>query len=186
MNALKNGEVVVLVDEQNNPLGVEDKYAVHTSQTPLHRGFSVFLFNSSGDVLLQQRSLYKKTWPLAWSGSCCGHPFLGETTEAAVRRRVQYELGIKEIGDLTEMLPLFRYQCIREGIMENEICPVWVGTVTTPIEPNFKEVAEYEWKSWALLSHIIDETPGAYSEWCGLEVRQLNKLPEFVTYLNRS
>jgi len=69
-----NVEKVVLVDEENNVLGTTDKSTVHTANTPLHRGFSAFIFNSKQEILLQQRSKYKKTWPLVWSNSCCGHP----------------------------------------------------------------------------------------------------------------
>ena len=87
-------EHVVLVDENNVVLGTTPKATVHTDNTPLHRGFSVFLFNDKNELLLQQRSHLKKTWPLAWSNSCCGHPALNESNEDAVKRRVQFELGI--------------------------------------------------------------------------------------------
>jgi isopentenyl-diphosphate delta-isomerase len=67
-------ELVVLVDENNTVLGTMPKSEVHGAETPLHRAFSIFLFNAEKKLLLQQRSHVKKTWPLAWSNSCCGHP----------------------------------------------------------------------------------------------------------------
>jgi isopentenyl-diphosphate delta-isomerase len=67
-------EEVVLVDEENNILGTMPKSLVHGEKTPLHRAFSAFIFNYDKKLLLQQRSHVKKTWPLAWSNSCCGHP----------------------------------------------------------------------------------------------------------------
>src|SRR5438067_12237108 len=89
-------EEVVLVNEQNEPVGTSEKLVTHNSQTPLHRGFSVFLFNTNGELLLQQRSSKKKTWPLVWSNSCCGHPQLNETSIDAAKRRLRHELGIKD------------------------------------------------------------------------------------------
>ncbi len=175
-------EEIVLVDEQNTVLGTLPKSEVHTSHTPLHRGFSVFLFDQAGNVLLQQRSAYKQTWPLIWSGSCCGHPMLDESLEHAIRRRTLFELGISEITSLQEILPHFRYQCVRNGIMENEICPVWVGTISSALSPNPQEVAATLWKSWEDFSRTISQHPGTYSEWCELEVAALNKELPFNEY----
>jgi len=67
-----NQEYVVLVDEHNNVLGTTPKATVHGEDTPLHRAFSAFIFNSKGELLLQQRSLAKKTWPGVWSNSFKG------------------------------------------------------------------------------------------------------------------
>src|SRR5258708_6704908 len=87
-------EYVVLVDDHNNVLSTAPKLPTHNHNTPLHRGFSVFLFNTKGQLLLQQRSHTKKTWPLVWSNSICGHPLLDETPIDAAKRRLQFELGI--------------------------------------------------------------------------------------------
>ena len=110
-------EQVVLVDDDNAVIGTMPKALVHTASTPLHRGFSVFLFDEGGRLLLQQRSRSKKTWPLAWSNSCCGHPGLDEPDEDAARRRVRFELGA-EAMDVRLFLP-YRYQCVKDGVMEN-------------------------------------------------------------------
>ena len=93
-------EKVVLVDEENNVLGEMLKSEVHSDKTPLHRAFSVFLFDENNQLLLQQRSSKKKTWPLIWSNSCCGHPFLDETNETAIKRRCSDELGIQQVFDI--------------------------------------------------------------------------------------
>lgn len=185
MHPVQNLEEVVLVDDQNNPIGTLAKSLVHSSHTPLHRGFSVFLFDLQGKVLLQQRSIYKQTWPRMWAGSCCGHPALHESTEQAIRRRVVYELGITEINNLTEILPSFRYRCTRDGIVENEICPVWVGTIYQELNLNPQEVASITWKSWEEVTGAIKESPKLYAEWCALEIAQLTSSPAFTTYLSR-
>jgi isopentenyl-diphosphate delta-isomerase len=172
-------EHVVLVDDANHVLGTSPKATVHTDQTPLHRGFSVFLFNPHGMVLMQQRALSKKTWPGVWSNSCCGHPSLNETTEDAIKRRVAFELGITNVHNLTEVLPDFRYSCTRDGIMENELCPVWVGTIDTDPQLNAAEVEATYWENWQSLTQLIERKPGSFSEWCELEVKELNSLPYF-------
>ena len=119
-------EQVVLVDQHNAVLGTMPKAQVHTLETPLHRGFSVFIFNQVGELLLQQRSFGKVTWPGFWSNSCCGHPALGESVADAIQRRVSVELGM-QVHDLFEALPDFQYCCEYGGVVENEICPVWLA-----------------------------------------------------------
>ena len=94
----KNHEFVVLINEKNEAIGKALKSEVHTDKTPLHRGFSVFLFNSKKQLLLQQRSSQKITWPLIWSNSCCGHPLPAESVLEAAKRRLSFELNL-DISD---------------------------------------------------------------------------------------
>jgi len=158
-------EHVVLVDSENRVLGTAPKATVHTGNTPLHRAFSLFIFNSRGELLLQQRSQIKKTWPLVWSNSCCGHPALDETNEAAVRRRAQQELGL-ELREIFEVLPEYRYRAEQDGIQENEICPVFISFTDEPPKINPDEIEEIRWIPWANFVSEIKENPGTYSPWC--------------------
>jgi isopentenyl-diphosphate delta-isomerase len=176
-------ESVVLVDERNAVLGTALKSEVHTAHTPLHRGFSVFLFDDADNVLLQQRSRHKFTWPLVWAGSCCGHPAPGESVESAIRRRAAYELGIVAMETLQEILPDFRYECVRDGIRENEICPVWAGRIRQTPQPNAAEVEAVQWLPWRELVSQIQDKPGTYAEWCELEVMELCVSPVFRRFL---
>jgi len=171
----KSHNLVILVDESNNQIGTASKGTVHGKNTPLHRAFSVFLMNSHDQVLLQQRSASKPTWSLVWSGSCCGHVAPGETTEAAIRRGVEHELGIPEIKDLHVVLPDFRYRAQRDGVVENEICPVWVGEVQGEPILNSDEVADCRWEPWPDFVKNIQEKPGEYSDWAVLQVNEYLK-----------
>ncbi len=99
-----DNEYVVLVDEADREIGVEKKSKVHSSLTPLHRAFSIFLFKHTKELLLQQRAKTKKAWPMVWSNSCCGHPMPGESYEKAIIRRTRFELGI----DLSSAMKIFR------------------------------------------------------------------------------
>lgn len=158
-------DYVVLVNEKNEVLRIADKLKTHNHETPLHRGFSVFLFDSKGNLFLQQRSHKKKTWPLVWSNSCCGHPQLGETSIAAAKRRLAFELGITD-ARLSVALPEYRYRFEKDGIYENEFCPVMIGFTKQQPVINSDEVAAITliaWKDW--LQEVKDH-PQNYSPWC--------------------
>ncbi len=171
-------EFVVLVNKRNKPIGRALKSEVHYSNTPLHRGFSVFLFNQKGDLLLQQRSRFKKTWPLAWSNSCCGHPAPGEKTISAAKRRLTFELGFKKVK-LFVILPNYRYRFERDGVVENEMCPVLVGFTKELASPNPQEVEAIEWRGWQDFLQDIKDNPGKYSEWCIEEAQFLSQNHKF-------
>jgi isopentenyl-diphosphate delta-isomerase len=140
-------DMVVLVDEENTPLATARKAETHNGDTHLHRAFSVFLFNPNGELLLQRRAFGKKTWPGVWSNSCCGHTMLNERTKQAAARRLAFELGIRGV-DLEMALPDFRYRAEKDGVVENEICPVLIGFTDQEPSINSAEVAETKWIAW--------------------------------------
>ncbi|MFQ3550193.1 MAG: isopentenyl-diphosphate Delta-isomerase [Armatimonadota bacterium] len=177
-----NEECVVLVDDNNKVLGTELKSKVHTADTKLHRAFSIFIFNDKGELLLQQRSKYKKTWALQWSNSCCGHPMLGESIENAAKRRAFDELGV-ELKNIKVILPNFRYKAQKDGIVENEICPVLVGFINNNPAPNPIEVEDIQWMNWQDFMQLI-EKDGFLSPWCIEEAKQLNSCDEFLKIID--
>lgn len=174
-------ELVVLVDESNSVLGTMPKSEVHRAETPLHRGFSLFLFNGTGEVLLQQRSAAKKTWPLVWSNSCCGHPALGESNADAARRRLQEELGMRAVS-IQEISP-YRYKCSRDGVMENEICPILAGFSNDEPRLNPVEVEAVRWMPWRSFLKEIETHADRYSLWCVEEARILSGHPRFLALM---
>ena len=165
------------MDEENNVLGTMPKSSVHGSSTPLHRGFSLFLFDRAGRLLLQKRSGTKKTWPLVWSNSICGHPALNESNVDAARRRLADELGMTA-AHIEEVAP-YRYCFTRDGVMENEICHILVGTTDEEPKPNAEEVEATRWVEWSAFLLELKDRPGVYSEWCVEEARILDGLPRF-------
>ncbi len=172
-------EYVVLVNKQNEVLGTAPKLETHNENTPLHRGFSLFLFNSKGELLLQQRSHAKKTWPLAWSNSVCGHPRLNESNPDAAKRRLQFELGLN-LGNVQVVLPDFSYKAKMNGVVENELCPVMVAFTDEKPNPNSDEVENIKWVDWKEFVNDVKNNPGKYSMWCEEETKLLEKNEEFT------
>lgn len=166
-------EMVVLLDDAGRPIGETSKAAVHTQETPLHLAFSCYLLNDLGELLLTRRSPEKKTWPGVWTNSFCGHPAPGEDPEDAVLRRAHYELGV-DVRRIELILPDFRYRAVDpSGIVENELCPVYVARVLGSLRPNPLEVSDYAWMSPGLLAEALDRTPAAFSPWLALQFPQL-------------
>ena len=168
-------ELIVVVNDNNDEIGTAPKLTSHNANTPLHRAFSCYVFNKGGKFLLTQRALSKKVFPGVWSNSCCGHPGPGEATTDAIKRRLLYELNLVS-ETLEVVLPNFRYRAEMEGIVENEISPVYFATVSNNPTPNPKEVEYYEWIAWTKFLQRLKEDPKKYSQWCREQVMELEKL----------
>lgn len=177
-------EYVVLIDDNNQVIGRAAKDTIHTDTTPLHRGFSLFLFNQKGQLLLQQRSHHKITWPLTWSNSCCGHPRQDETSLQAAKRRAQYELGLSDITAY-EVIDDYRYIAQKEGIVENEICPIVVGFTDQSVAINPLEVEAIKWIDWSKWLQEVKSKPDQYSPWCVEETLLLAKNDYFQELLTK-
>ncbi|GAB3036295.1 isopentenyl-diphosphate Delta-isomerase [Nocardioides flavus (ex Wang et al. 2016)] len=165
-------ELVVLLDEEGRATGTADKAGVHHGDTPLHLAFSCYLFDDRGNVLVTQRALHKRTFPGVWTNSCCGHPAPGESLEDAVRRRVTQELGTT-VGDLRLVLPRFRYRAEQDGVVENEMCPVFVGTAHGDVRRDPDEVEAARWEPWAAFREDVLAGRRTVSVWCREQVAQL-------------
>lgn len=180
------GECVVLLDEEGRQIGSAAKTSVHHAATPLHLGFSCYLFDADGRVLLTRRALNKTTWPGVWSNSFCGHPAPGEQVEDAVRRRARQELGIS-IQSPVCVLPDFRYRAVAaDGTVENEICPVFVARCDGRLRPDPGEVMEWMWVSWDQLRSAVG-LPWSISPWAMEQIPLLDEphlkgsWPQFIS-----
>ena len=165
-------ELVVLLDEDGSAVGTADKAGVHHADTPLHLAFSCYLFDGAGRVLVTQRALHKRTFPGVWTNSCCGHPGPGEALADAVRRRVEQELGTT-VTDLRLVLPRFRYRAEQDGVVENEMCPVFVGTAEGDVRPDPDEVGATRWEPWEEFRRGVLDGTRPVSVWCREQVAQL-------------
>jgi len=153
---------VILVNEQDEPVGVMEKMAAH-EQALLHRAFSVFIFNKKGELLLQQRALQKYHSPGLWTNACCSHPYPGETTEDAATRRLTEELGftipLKKAFHFTYKAPF------DNGLTEYEFDHVYVGQYEGQFMPNPEEVAACRFVDLPSLETEMKNNPSSYTAW---------------------
>lgn len=146
---------VILVDPDDNQIGVMDKVEAHRGEARLHRAISVFLFNEHGELLIQQRSQQKIVGAGQWANTCCGNVRPGESYEECALRRLREELGITT----AEITPVHKFQYFarcNDEFSEHEIDTVFAGYYDGPINPNPEEVQAYQWLS---LTEIIKALP---------------------------
>ena len=160
-------EPLVLVNDADDEVGFATKQHCHDGDGLLHRAFSVFLFSSDGDVLLQQRSSQKRLWPGAWSNSCCSHPRRGETLSGAIDRRLREELALEAP---LRFLFKFRYHArYASAGAEHEMCHVFVGPLLGQPTVNANEIASTTMMPAALLDEELAARPDRYTPWLKLE-----------------
>ncbi|WP_051172768.1 isopentenyl-diphosphate Delta-isomerase [Microbacterium indicum] len=163
---MAQGDRVILLEDDGVAIGTAEKTRVHDDRTPLHLAFSCYVFDASGSrVLVTRRALTKTTWPGVWTNSFCGHPRPFEELSHAVERRASDELGMTLTG-IRAVLPDFRYRATdASGIVENEICPVYIATAASAPLPAPDEVAEIAWARPRELMSAARATPWAFSPW---------------------
>ncbi len=175
-------EEIVLCAEDGTPSGAAPKLASHHAETPLHLGFSCYVFDASGRLLVTQRAHHKKVWPGVWTNTVCGHPMPGEAFDDAVRRRAHYELGMY-VDALSLVLPRYRYVSpAYDGIVENEFCPVFVAGASTAPSLNPDEVAACRWMRWddfVAEATRDDADMPMWSWWCRDQLKLLRREPAF-------
>lgn len=176
-------EMIVLVDECGRPVGEAEKWSSHHADTPLHLAFSCYLFDGEGRLLITRRAASKKVWPGVWSNTVCGHPQPDEPLEAAVRRRLDQELGMTA-SDIRVALPDYRYRAPAfEGIVENEFCPVYLARAAGDPLPHPAEVEACRWVAWPEFVAAADaDRSGPYSWWCKDQVARLRHHPMIGSY----
>lgn len=175
-------ELVVLLNEQGAPIGTAPKATVHTADTPLHRAFSCYVFGGDGHLLLTRRARTKATFPDLWTNTVCGHPGPGETDLVAITRRTGQELRLT-VTQVTAALPSFRYRAQSGGIVENEVCPVYLARAADQPDPDPDEVQAVRWASWAELLIELDHVSDQFSPWCLLQARELEASGAVSRYL---
>lgn len=163
-------EIVILVDDSDKETGTMEKMAAHTG-AHLHRAISVFITDTAGRWLIQQRTMEKYHSKGKWSNSSCSHPSPGETTLDAAHRRLMEEMGLK--ADLTDLF-VFRYRAeLENNLTEHEIDHVFLGITDTLPQPNPEEVMNYRYISYEDLSNEIAERPDDFSAWFKLIVEDV-------------
>ncbi len=153
---------VILVDEQDHQLGIEEKIAAHTKGL-LHRAFSVIIYNSKGEMLLQQRALGKYHSGGLWTNACCGHQIKDELTDNAPHRRLQEEMGFDT--DLRKQTAFIYNVPVPPNLTEHEYLHVYSGVFDGDIIPNPEEAMSYRWISQQDLQQEVQNNPEHFTPW---------------------
>lgn len=166
---------IILVNEQDEWIGTMEKLEAHQKGV-LHRAFSVFVVNSKGEMLLQQRATDKYHSGGLWSNTCCSHPYPGESTIAAAHRRLQEEMGFD-----CALTPLFhlRYSAdVGSELIESEYDHIYMGVYDGPVHINKAEVQDYKLISMEELEAWRQQQPENFTAWFHFA------MPQFLQHFN--
>ena len=158
-------EYLILVDNNDKPIGTEEKVKCHLPNGKLHRAFTILLFNKEGKLLLTQRSMDKMLWPGDWDGTVASHPRQSETYVSSAERRLPEELGI---SCKLDYLFKFEYHVPYKDIgSENEICGTLIGIVDDPTKIKLvkEEIKDIKWNTLDDLLNDIKKSPQIYCPW---------------------
>jgi isopentenyl-diphosphate delta-isomerase len=155
-------DFVILVDENDNQIGFEEKLKAHQNAN-LHRCFSIFVFNKKGQLLLQQRALNKYHSAGLWTNTCCSHPRPKEETKDSAHRRLKEEMCFD--CELTEIFS-FKYKTTFDnGLTENEFDHVFIGKYNEEPILNRAEANAYKWVDLKWLEKDIKNNQEKYTVW---------------------
>jgi isopentenyl-diphosphate Delta-isomerase len=155
-------ELLILVDENDQEIGSMEKMEVHEKGL-LHRAFSILIFNSKNEMLLQQRALSKYHSGGLWTNTCCSHPRKNESTLHAANRRLKEEMGFST--ELVEKFAFIYRAELDQNMIEHELDHVFFGTFEGEFQFNRDEVMDFRWISIPDLIQEIKDSPKSYTEW---------------------
>lgn len=155
-------EYVILVDQHDKPVGLMEKMEAHI-KAELHRAFSIFIFNSNNQLLIQQRALSKYHTPGLWTNTCCSHPRDGESLEQATSRRLMEEMGMT--AKLDKAFSFLYKADVGQGLTEHEFDHVFIGYSDQKPSINLDEVESWKYDSMANIRKDIEQNPDVYTVW---------------------
>lgn len=153
---------VILVDENDSPIGEMEKMEVH-QKALLHRAFSIFIFNSRGEMLLQKRADCKYHSATLWTNACCSHPEPGQQTLVSAQKRLTEEMGFTT--SLEKAFDFIYKAPFDNGLTEHEFDHVYIGTYDDIIVPNKREVSDYCYKTLEEIKDSLQSHPQKYTVW---------------------
>lgn len=163
-------EKVILVDENDVPVGEMEKIEAH-EKALLHRAFSILIFNSKNELLIQQRAHSKYHSPGLWTNTCCSHQRPGESTMDAAKRRLDEEMGMS-----AKLEPSFSFiykAPFDNGLTEHEFDHVLIGYSDDLPVINPDEAANYSYKGLEEIKSDIKTSPEQYTEWFKILIERI-------------
>ncbi len=163
---------LILVDENDIQQGNGKKLLIHQLGL-LHRAFSIFIFNTKGELLMQQRATEKYHSGGLWSNTCCSHPQFGEDIIESMQKRLKEEMGMK---CKTEFAFSFIYKVkFDNGLTEHEYDHVYLGVSNDFPLPDESEVKNWKYICLKKLEADIAEHPEIYTEWLKICLPRLHE-----------
>lgn len=160
---------VVLVDENDQELGVAGLVEAHRGKGIKHRAFSLQLYRRVGnkvELLLQQRAGSKPVFPGYWANTCCYNMAPGEQYLERAASRVREEMGVEVETQSLKELYKFSYDAVDiEGWCENEVDTVIAALWDGKYHINTDEVMDARWVEWGELNRDIQDNPDKYAPW---------------------
>lgn len=155
-------EQVILVNEYDEQIGLMPKMEAH-EKAVLHRAFSVFVFNTKNELMLQQRAAHKYHSPLLWTNTCCSHQRDGESNIEAGTRRLKEEMGFTT--ELKETTSFIYKAPFDNGLTEHELDHIMLGYYENEPIINKQEVEDWKWMPLEDVKHDINVHPEQYTAW---------------------
>src|SRR5215208_5890958 len=153
---------LIIVNEKDETVCVGSKLKVHREGL-LHRAFSIFIFNSYGELLLQRRAHTKYHSPGLWSNTCCGHPRPGEHVLVAAQRRLKDEMGLY---CPLEMFGSVTYRAnVGDGLIEHEFDHLLIGSSELDPILNVEEAVAWKRVPFATLKQEVQDRPNDFTAW---------------------
>ena len=156
-------EQIILVDKKDRPIGPIEKLAAHRRPARLHRAFSIFIFNSQNQMLLQLRARGKYHFGGLWTNACCSHPRWGEELKEGTQRRLWQECRIKTA--LREVDSFIYRANFNAKIAEHEFDHVFVGKHDGKFQFDKSEVDGWAWIDCDALLGDVKANPNHYTPW---------------------
>lgn len=169
--------MVILVNENDLPIGRMHKLEAHEKGC-LHRAFSVFIFNTQGECLLQKRAIHKYHSGGLWTNTCCSHPSPGQATLDAAHCRLQMEMGID--APLKYVRKFMYRSPFENGLTEHEIDHIYIGYTDDQPTINPEEVSEYKYMPLNEILEDMKRHPQNYTTW--FRIISANFLSELSVY----
>ena len=155
-------EYIIAVDEFDKEIGTIEKMEAHYKGI-LHRAFSILVFNSNNQLLLQKRNVKKYHSPGLWTNTCCSHPKYGEDLDDAIYRRIKEEMGFT--CKLKEIFSFVYKVEFEDNLFENEYDHVFIGKYDGEVIPNKEEADDFKWSDINYIKNDIKINPELYTYW---------------------
>lgn len=176
-------EMIILVDKNDIEVGSIEKMEAHV-KGKLHRAFSVFIFNSKGEMMLQRRALNKYHSGGLWTNTCCSHPNAGENLNDAVHRRLQQEMGFD--CDVKEIKSFLYHAELDHELIEHELDHIFIGFYDKEPNINKEEVDDWKWTSYEDVVKELKHAPEKFTYWFKIAMLEIITTQELNKYVYKN